>query len=222
MPNPEYAGKPPQVIHLGGRPPNYHLLIERCCQNVHVSGALKRLLDYYAETANQWSPALKTISKETRIAANKIYELRAMLADKGLLQYERGRWGNQGYVIIDWPHIKIFAALTGPIKTSQADRRAHKASGYNPYRPPDQADIPSRRLRVKDMPEYKTLKVNNPIPLTKAQADALDVLERLPVAEYEAMFGKPSKYIEVDQGDERREILDGIQEYQRKPNQDVA
>ena len=68
---------------------------------------------------------------------------------------------------------------------------------------------------IKDLPEYKLLKVNNPIDLSAAEAEALDRLERMSLEQYEAIFGKPEKYIDVALQEDRWTLINSIDQYQQ-------
>lgn len=224
MPNPEYATKPPQIFHHGNRPAIYQAILDQCCHNIHITGKMKALLRYYAEQDNGWSPILKVIEAETGVPQNQVFDVRARIADKGVLEYRSGKHGNAGIIIIDWQRITIYAALTEPIRLSQADRKAHRESGYNPFKPKGQVSqvTDPRQPRIKDLPEFKILKVKTPIELSEAEAEALDRLERMTIEQYEAIFGKPKQYIDVALEEDRWTLANSIDQYQQAQPVNVA
>ncbi len=98
--------KPPKIINQG-RPRYYRQLALDAAHAVNLSGRPTKLLSFYCDQADGFTPALKLIKKETGIAENKISEFRQELVEHGLIQYD----SEAAFILIDWTRLRIFALM---------------------------------------------------------------------------------------------------------------
>lgn len=178
--------KPARIIHFPDRPTNYTQIAKRAARNVHLGKSATALLCFYAGCGEGFRPAMQVIERATGIRFNAISRTRAELSDKGLIEYRSGKC-----LSVLWDRIRIFAALTEPIKTSQSDTAAMKARGYNPYKPQQAraSPTPSKPKRICDTREFRLTRVLHPALLTETQARMLDFLEHCTDAEFQDILG---------------------------------
>lgn len=98
--------KPPRIINQG-RPRYYAQLALDAAHAVNLSGRATKLLSFYCDQADGFTPALKLITKETGIAENKISEFRQELVEHGLIQYD----SEASFILIDWTRLRVFALM---------------------------------------------------------------------------------------------------------------
>ena len=187
--------KPPMIIHVGSRPRSARAIIARCCANIYLSGRAEKLLQFYANQADGFPPALKLVARETGIAINKISEIRKEIADRGLIEYDRGNAWRQGHIKIQWLRIRTFAALTEPIHMSRPDREAHKTRKLNPYKP--RVAVHIDKLRRKPLVAEHRGKLDE-----DPEVAMLQVLGSLTWSQYEDVIGRPAHgYIIIPESD---------------------
>lgn len=96
----------------------------------------------YADSAEGFRPALKYVEDMTGISRNKVSEIRKELVDHGLIAY------GQETIIIDWEHMRIFAALNEPLPKQ----------GKHAYAPVKPASKDWGRLPIRKMKEYHAIR----------------------------------------------------------------
>lgn len=98
--------KPPRIINQG-RPRYYAQLALDAAHAVNLSGRATKLLSFYCDQADGFTPALNLIKQKTGIAANRISEFRQELVEHGLIQYDR----EAAFILIDWIRLRVFALM---------------------------------------------------------------------------------------------------------------
>ena len=154
---------PPRIIHVPKRPAKYRQMIYDSAANIHLRQQSMKLLLFYADQANGFSPALALIHRETGIAPNKVSEIRQRLVKRGLLFYN-----NQEHAIyIAWDRIQAFAILDKPILISRGK------STFSPFDPYAYNEKPKKRIK------YIKQRRLVPIPWTKDQERQFKVLQEM-------------------------------------------
>jgi len=105
-----YYDDPPAIYHEPYRPTRYIEMATNAAKNIHLHKQATALLLYYADSANSFRPACKTIEANTNISAKKVSEIRQSLVNRGLILYRQ-----KTFIILDWKRISTFAALSEPI-----------------------------------------------------------------------------------------------------------
>ena len=111
----EFENSPPKIIHSRSRPTLYRQMVTDAARNLHLRQQATALLSYYADQANGFRAALKTIEKHTKIPENKISDVRKRLIRFGLIAYQP-----KVCVYIDWERIKVYASLQKPLRLPQS------------------------------------------------------------------------------------------------------
>ena len=119
---------PPPRIKYSSRPPYYRQMIKDATKNIRLSARASKLLTYYCNQANGFSPALKLIERETGIAPNKASEIRQELVRKGVLWYDAG----ERVVFIDWERLRFLAMLEMPLGKSESKHGFSPVSTIKP------------------------------------------------------------------------------------------
>lgn len=107
--------KAPAIYHSEQRPDCYVVMINDCATNIHLRNNAKRLLTFYANQANGFSPSLVFINRMTGLAINKISELRQQLVDYGLINYSN----EKHFIHIGWSRIRAYAMLEQPLRVTR-------------------------------------------------------------------------------------------------------
>lgn len=117
-------------------------MIDDAAQNVRLKKQATALLQYYANQANHFRPALATVEKATGIPRNKISEIRKRIADHGLIAYSEA----EEYIYIDWQHIRIYAALEKPLELRR--KKCFFSPAKKPPRPAPTLGQDGKKYRI--------------------------------------------------------------------------
>ena len=76
----------PRIHHVGIRPGRKKRpdIMQAACDNLHISGQARRLLAFYADQADGFTPALELIHKKTGLDRKDISKIRKQLVDNGI------------------------------------------------------------------------------------------------------------------------------------------
>ena len=208
----EYYTTPPQIIHTPYRPHGYMNLCQRCGRNLHLRSQATKLLCFYADQKDGFTPALKLIAKKTFIPENKIYEVRQRLADRGLICYKP-----ELAVVLNWNRITTFAALTKPITIPDAKAKETLKQHSERLKRLFQTAL----LEVPEEDQGKTIGTligqhgEGVDSLTPDQREAYDGVCRMTVREYSKWLsfdGKTGEYVKRDSS-EKPKIREGIDDH---------
>ena len=112
---------PPKIIY-SSRPNHYAEIIAEASKNIRLSKRATLLLQFYADQANGFSPALALIAKYTGIRSDNVSLVRKQLSDRNLIEYDSRRHT----IRIFFDHIQAFAMIA-----ITSGRRLTKAESTN-------------------------------------------------------------------------------------------
>lgn len=81
-------------------------IIDSACANLRLSGQAKRLLVFYADQADGFTPALEWIHQNTGLDRKDISKIRQQLVDNGFILYKPNQT-----IELDWDRIRLYASL---------------------------------------------------------------------------------------------------------------
>ena len=148
-------------------------MVNDCARNIHLRNRATKLLLFYAKQSNGFRPALMLIEKETGISTNKISEIRNILVDHGLINYNR----EQRYIYIAWNRIRAFAMLDKPLRITRGKCYFFPAIETKEYIEPDKTVGSAGR-------EYRLI---NPRQLSDEEKRQFTILENMKEKEYYLM-----------------------------------
>ena len=165
--------KAPKIYHSEDRPSCFRQMIFDCAKNVHLREHATRLLLFYANQANGFSPALAFISRETGLSIYRVYELRQQLVNYGLIGYSN----EKNYIHIAWNRIKAFALLEKPLRVTR------NKCVFSPF-----TEIPKAFQKTKTLKTLSTKYViNDPRQLEEWEEDLYNRLEQLSELKYTSL-----------------------------------
>lgn len=172
--------KAPSIYHSEDRPDCFKQMIFDCARNIHLREHATRLLLFYANQANGFSPALTLISRETGLSMNKIQELRQQLINYGLINYSNER----RFIHIGWSRIRAFALLESPLRLTR-----NKCVFYSFTEIPK---ILSHQVTIKTI--GKKYRIKNPRILEPDEEDFYSSLEEMTEAKYVGLVAAMKEY----------------------------
>ena len=162
---------PPQIQHSEPRPENYRAMVKDCAKNIHLRKQSTALLQYYANQANHFRPALATVEKETGIPANKVSEIRQIQVKRGLIAYNN----EHGFIYIGWDRIRAFAMLEMPLRLPRGNRYF-----FSPVRYP--RPVKWEQTQGQTGRKYR---IRHPRQQSEAEKQWFSTLEAMTAQEYE-------------------------------------
>lgn len=140
-------------------------MIEDAARNVKLEANALSLLALYADCAEGFAPALKTIQDRTGISRDHVSRIRGQLHDRALIAYDR----DARLIVVRWANIRAFAMLEEPIEDA---RKSYFNSGKH-------AIEWATRRKIKDLPEYRMYRIAETAPLTEGQKATFHMLENM-------------------------------------------
>ncbi len=192
-------------------------MIETACNNLRLSGQAKRLMTFYADQADGFTPSLEWIHQNTGLNGKDISKIRQQLVDNCFIHYEANR-----AIELDWDRIRLYATLDKEMLPTKRGKAFIAPIGSIPT-----SAMYKRPLKIKQMlRKYKYAEhVTIPV-LTPAEERFYRTLENMTEEEVRLLFGgiepiresgKPSYMKEADKDDSWSDPQEGRFPHSRDP-----
>ena len=147
-------------------------MIIDAAKNIHLRKQATKLLLFYTDQAEGFSPVLALICARTGISKNKVSEIRKKLVQRGLICYDR----EFHKIYISWNRLQAFAMLEKPLLLTRGKHT------FYPFEP--ELQTPKRKKHKRHAEQHRLL----PVPLTLEQKRQLEILEAMPPDVYREMI----------------------------------
>ena len=147
---------------------------------MHISGQARRLLEFYADQAEGFTPALELIHKKTGLDRKDISKLRKQLTDNGFARYEQNK-----VIELDWDRIRLYSTFDKDMVHPKRGRARIAPSGSISY-----GIIKKPPTKIKDlMKQYKYTESAPVRELSTFERQFYKTLEDMTEDEVRVLFG---------------------------------
>ena len=156
---------------------------------MRLSGQAQRLLLFYADQAEGFTPSLEWIHQNTGLDRKDISKIRRQLTDNGFIRYEQNK-----VIELDWNRVRLYATLDKKMLPTKRGRAQIAPVGSIPH---DVVLKPSSKIKH----QLRKFRYVGPAPvrnLSPAEKHFFRVLEEMTEDEVRSLFG----YTEIRQADE--------------------
>lgn len=147
---------------------------------MHISGQARRLLEFYADQAEGFTPALELIHKKTGLDRKDISKLRKQLTDNGFARYEQNK-----VIELDWDRIRLYSTFDKDMVHPKRGRARIAPSGSIPC-----GIIKKPPTKIKDlMKQYKYTEEASVRKINEFESRLYKILEDMTEDEVRMLFG---------------------------------
>ena len=172
----------PRIHHVGIRPGKKKRpdIMQAACDNLHISGQARRLLAFYADQADGFTPALELIHKKTGLDRKDFSKIRKLLVDNGFIRYEPNK-----VIDLDWDRIRLYSTFD---KDKVHPKRGGAKIAPSGSVPCGARKKPSKKIKYL-LAQYKYTEAASVREINEFESRLYKILEDMTEDEVRMLFG---------------------------------